>query len=320
MVAVGGLTRLTESGLSMTDWKPVTGWLPPIGEVQWQEEFQKYRTSPQYKLINHGMSLVEFQGIFWLEYIHRVLGRITGLFCLLPLCWFTLRSLAPKRYLAHFWLIALGVVFQGVIGWYMVRSGLKGDPYVSPIWLAFHLSTACFLLGYSVVVFLKLFYSSIRRSSWWLTRVFALLIAVVYVQIALGALVAGHNAGLVYNSFPTMNGQWIPDDLWHLSPWYENMLANIAMVQFQHRLLAYVVSFFILVLWGYLLYRKFLLTNAIKYAISLPLACVAVQFFLGVMTLLYHVPIILASLHQVGAIVLLMILFWSWYRVGIEKV
>ena len=308
MVTIGGVTRLTDSGLSMTDWKPVTGWLPPITEQAWQEEFSKYRTSPEYKKINYQMDLAGFKSIFWLEYIHRLAGRITGIIFLLPLLYFAYRKSLNRNLLGKLSaILALGGT-QGVIGWFMVSSGLKDHPHVSQYWLAFHLTTAFIIFALIYLLGLSLYNKNTltqntRQSSLHKFSIFITL--TIFIQTILGAFVAGLNAGLVYNSFPLMDGQFVPNGLLTLEPWYMNFFDNITTVQFQHRMFAYAVSIFIFILW--LKSRKEKLTPKLRKAINLLVLMVIIQFILGVGTIILVVPIWLASIHQVGALALLTI-------------
>lgn len=320
MVGIGGLTRLTNSGLSMTEWKPITGWLPPLNVEDWQAEFNNYQTSPEFKKINPNMDIEGFKKIFWLEYIHRVMGRVTGLVFLLPLIYFFVR----KQVTATLALKLLGIfsigALQGVIGWFMVKSGLKDNPQVSQYWLAFHLSTA-FLIFWLVfwtalssimkpVIQGDLKYKGLLKFS-------VIISCAVFIQIVLGAFVAGTHAGFMYNTFPDMDGHIIPPDMWYITPWYKNIFENLTTIQFNHRLIAYVVSLAIIVFW--FISRRFQLTNKTNYAIGLLVVSIGVQFTLGVQTLLKQVPVSLASLHQVMALIVFALSIWVTHSLANER-
>lgn len=319
MVVVGGLTRLTESGLSIVEWKPFTGTLPPLSAEAWQAEFTDYQTSPQYRQINKGMSLEEFKGIFWLEYWHRVGGRLIGFVFLLPMLWFFARHHLPAwvkwRLLGLF---ALGGL-QGFIGWFMVKSGLVDVPQVSPYRLALHLGVAFAIMGWCLWVAREVldFRSGGRttkeaaRSGAGLKTFAAVLCGLTFVQVLLGALVAGLDAGLVFNTFPLMDGRFVPKDLYMLEPAWRNHFENVTMVQFQHRIGAYVLALAVLLFvaraW------KAAINPRIKALLVLVLAVLLLQVGLGIATLLWVVPIVLASKHQAVAALLFALTVWAWY-------
>lgn len=306
MVVLGGVTRLTRSGLSIVEWKPITGVLPPLNPAQWEETFAKYRETPEYLKINRGMNLSEFKSIFWLEYYHRLLGRAIGVVFLIPFLYFLARrrlsrALVPK-------LLGMFVVggLQGVLGWYMVKSGLKNDPHVSPYWLAAHLAVAFILYAYILRVALGLLFPVPQyKTSAAITRLgrYSLGITIlIFIMVLSGAFVAGLKAGSVYNTFPTMNGHWIPAGLFALDPLWRNFFENLATVQFDHRILAYVLALVIPLFW--LRARGLPLPPRARLAIHLLLAMLALQITLGIATLLLIVPIPLAAGHQAGAVML----------------
>lgn len=303
MVVIGGLTRLTNSGLSMTRWEPVTGFIPPFNETAWQEEFDSYKQSPEYEHINYGMDLHEFKEIFWLEFIHRVFGRLTGFVFLIPLIYFIIKGAIDKKFA-----MKLGGVFvlgglQGLIGWLMVSSGLKDVPYVSHYWLAFHLFTAFFIFTLIFLLALSLDKNEASRNISRGFKLYSLFIPVIIlIQVVFGAFVAGLDAGLVYNTFPLMDGKIIPDEIFMMTPWYANFLENIPAIQWLHRMFAFFVTGNILIFWA--LSRKYDLNYSATCAIKLLVVFVAVQFGLGVLTLIYSVPVLLASAHQAMAMVL----------------
>lgn len=322
MIVLGGLTRLTESGLSIVHWKPFTGTLPPMSVEAWQAEFEEYRTSPQYQQVNFGMTLEEFKGIFWLEYLHRLAGRAIGFVFLLPFLWF-----AARRQLTRPLTFKLAGLFllggmQGVIGWYMVKSGLVDVPSVSPYRLALHLGTAFVLFGSLIWVALGLLRNEDEVATttplprWVLNAVIAL-VAVIFVQVLLGALVAGLDAGLAYNTFPLMDGHWVPNGLYVMEPAWRNHFENVTMVQFQHRIGAYVTTaaivIFVATVWRQA--HKFAIGSRLKRHLMLLSAALVVQMALGIMTLLGGVPIMLASKHQAVAALLFAIAIWMWHDI-----
>lgn len=306
MLVIGGATRLTHSGLSMVEWDPLMGWIPPMGEAQWSETFAKYQQTPEFQQLNTEMDLEGFKGIFLLEYVHRVWGRLIGLFFLLPFLYFLVRGrirrpLVPK-------LVTMFVLggLQGVMGWYMVKSGLVDNPYVSQYRLTAHLLFAFAIVGYMLWVALGMLYpredtrSSDQRGLRWLTAGIA---ALIVITVASGGLVAGLKAGFTYNTFPLMEGQFVPDGYGMLSPFYLNFFDNIAAVQFDHRWLA--MATLIMIGYLYLMGLRHSDTSArARLGLLLLLVAVVVQVVLGVSTLLLAVPTWLAVTHQGGAMVL----------------
>jgi len=279
MVVLGGVTRLTGSGLSMVEWEPLMGVLPPLDQAEWEETFRLYQQYPEYLLKNYGMDLEEFKGIFWFEYAHRLLGRLIGVIFFFPLLYFiaTRRvgwDLVPRL----FGMFVLGGL-QGLMGWYMVKSGLVQDPHVSQYRLTAHLGLAFVIYAYIFWVALGFFFSGVS-----------------------GGFVAGLQAGLVYNSFPTMNGQWIPEGLALLEPLWRNFFENATLVQFDHRVLATLLFVLIPVFAVAVLRRD--PPPRLRRAVYLLLFMLLIQVTLGVSTLLLHVPIPLAAAHQGGALLL----------------
>ncbi len=306
MVIVGGATRLTDSGLSITEWKPIHGAIPPLSAAEWDEEFAKYREIPEYQLINKGMSLDEFKGIFWWEWGHRQLGRLIGVAYFFPFIWFWARGrverpLKPKLLIGF----ALGAV-QGGLGWWMVASGLSERVDVSQYRLAIHLTMACVIFAYLLAIArdlapMKPAYSALpERSVVWGAGV---VLALVFLQIFMGGFVAGLDAGLSFNSWPLMDGRIIPQGLLVMSPKWLNFFENVAMVQFQHRLGAYALF----VACAMLTYRVYMVEGAreLRPLARLLMASVTVQALLGIATLLKHVPFDYALAHQGMAVVVL---------------
>lgn len=308
MVSVGGATRLTGSGLSITEWKPIMGALPPLSAADWQEAFEKYRQIPQYKQINRGMSLDAFKTIFWWEWGHRFLARLVGVAFLVPFLVFLglgyiRRSLVPRMV----GLFALGGL-QGFIGWYMVASGLSERVSVSQYRLALHLGLAFVILGTLVWTALTLNDEGKPRQPrrWWKGGV--LLLAVAFLQVELGALVAGMKAGLAYNTWPLMDGQLVPKGLFVMQPWVLNLFENAMTVQFNHRVMAYVLTGLV----AYQLWRVTMGTSTPAQRTSaLALGVLTlVQVALGIWTLLAQVPLSLGLVHQFGAAILFVTAVW----------
>ena len=303
LVVLGGVTRLTGSGLSITDWRPVTGVLPPFSEQAWMQEFDAYRASPEYQKVNRGMSLDDFKVIYGYEYAHRLLARLLGLVFALPLAWFWMRGKIPPRLR---WplvgLLGLGML-QGYMGWYMVASGLVDVPRVSQYRLAAHLGLA--LVIYAIMFWLALGLLRPRAGNAAPAVRLGLrpLLALVAITIVSGAFVAGLRAGMIYNTFPTMGGQWVPDGLAALQPVWRNWFENAVTVQFTHRVLALATATLVLVLW--LRALRLPLTFAQRVAFHGLAAMLVVQVTLGIKTLLAFVPVSLGAAHQGGAVLLL---------------
>lgn len=303
LVMLGGATRLTESGLSIVDWRPVTGVLPPLDAAAWQAEFDKYRASPQYTQVNRGMSLDEFKLIFGFEYAHRLLARLLGLVFALPLLVFWWRGwIAPPLRWRLLGVLALGAA-QGYMGWYMVKSGLVDMPRVSHYRLAAHLSLALLVYAAMLWLALQLRWPVPAGAARPRSRFAAALLALLGLTIVFGAFVAGLRAGLGYNTFPLMGGRWVPDGFLLLQPAWLNFLENPATVQFTHRWLALGTLAAIALLWWRMRRRE--LERTQRAALRALVAMALVQVGLGIATLLWHVPVVLATLHQGGAVLLL---------------
>ncbi len=304
MVVVGGVTRLTHSGLSIVEWQPIVGTLPPLNEAQWLETFGKYQLTPEYRKVNHAMSLDEFKGIFWWEYFHRLLGRTIGLVFLLPLLWFWRRGHLDRPLTLRLAGIFVLGGLQGAMGWYMVTSGLVDDPRVSQYRLTAHLAIALAIYAATLWTALGLLYPAaasaphprLRRFSWIIT-------ATIAYMVVTGGFVAGIRAGFAYNTFPLMNGHVVPPEIFMLDPWYLNFFNNMATVQFDHRLGAWLLA--LLVPWFWLKAQREALTPRARIAVNLLLGMLAVQIGLGISTLLLVVPVPLAAAHQGGAVLLL---------------
>ena len=306
MVIVGGITRLTDSGLSIVEWRPVTGTVPPLSENAWAAEFEKYKTSSEYELVNKGMTLSEFKRIYWWEWVHRLLGRVIGAAFLLPLLFFQFRGWIEPRIKWRLWMIfALGAL-QGGIGWWMVASGLVGRVDVAQERLSIHLTMACLILIAVVWTARRLAPATSvasavpRRLAWTAVAILSLLV----VQIALGGLVAGLKAGLVYYTWPLIDGALIParEHLFFLAPAWANLIDNHLAVQFTHRMVAYLLVALATLHAADCAYHNERRVSAIALASLLLL-----QATLGVVTLLWHVPMLLALAHQSVAVVALVV-------------
>lgn len=308
MMLIGATTRLTESGLSITEWQPVAGALPPLGEAAWQRAFDLYRQSSQYELQNAGMSLADFKTIFWWEYIHRLWGRLIGLVFLLPFLWFLVRGRIERSLVPHLVAMFLLGGLQAFVGWWMVKSGLVGRTEVSQYRLVAHLGMALLILGYMLWVALGLLRTQGRAvSSAAPLRGYArAVLAVVSVTALAGGLVAGLNAGMTYNTWPLMDGQAVPPGYLDLAPWWLNAFENVAAVQFHHRMLAYATVAAALLFWLHAWRR-----GAATLPVHLLAATAVLQMLLGIATLLAAVPLSLGVLHQAGAIALFCFAVWT---------
>jgi cytochrome c oxidase assembly protein subunit 15 len=301
MALVGGATRLTESGLSIVEWKPVTGILPPLNQEQWTEAFDAYKTIPQYRELNAGMTLGEFKTIFWWEWSHRLLGRVIGVAFLLPFLWFLWCGVLNADLRRRLWLIfGLGAL-QGAVGWWMVASGLSQRIEVSQYRLATHLGLAMLIFAAIVWTLLRLTDRPPPVASSRLKITSVILLALTLVQLYLGALLAGLRAGRVYNTWPDIDGAFIPAAarLFFEQPWWRNLFDNTLTVQFEHRMTAYAL-FVLAILHAIDAIRSRAGAAAVNGALWL-VAAVTLQAALGILTLLYQVPVALALAHQAVA-------------------
>jgi cytochrome c oxidase assembly protein subunit 15 len=320
MVLLGGITRLSGSGLSIMEWKPLMGAIPPLSTAEWERVFGLYREIAQYKNVNAGMTLPEFQGIFWWEWSHRLWGRLIGLVFFLPFLWFLVRG-----YLRRAWAPKLAAIFilgalQGAVGWYMVASGFEDRDSVSQYRLVLH-------LGMALVIYALILWSAfdllrprplignaaVARP----LRVHAIaLLALIAVELALGGLVAGLHGGLIYNDFPLMNGDWIAPDVFSMSPWWRNVTENPGGAQFLHRIGAGLVT--LTLVWLFARIWRSDLPEAVKARSGILLAALFLQVGLGISTLLLVVPLPLAVAHQGGAVVLLTATLYTLH--GLKRV
>ena len=304
MVILGGVTRLTGSGLSMVEWDPIFGMVPPLDETAWNETFELYQQSPEYKKINVGMDLDGFKNIYWFEFSHRVLGRTIGTVFLLPFLFFLIKGWVTRPLIPRLTgMFVLGGL-QGLLGWYMVKSGLVDNPHVSQYRLTAHLGLAIVIYAYMFNVALELLHGRKRSAvvSSGLQRAITLLSTLIFITILSGGFVAGLKAGFAYNTFPLMDGHWIPEVVFMQEPWWRNFFENIATVQFDHRVLATLVFISVVIFW--LVSLRQTLAAPVRIGLHLLLATAVLQVTLGISTLLLHVPVPLAAAHQAGALLL----------------
>jgi len=299
MVAVGGLTRLTDSGLSITAWELFTGILPPLNTNEWNFYFSEYKKIPEYQNINYGMSLDEFKVIFYWEYAHRLLARFVGLFTLIPLIFFSLKFKDTQYYSPKYYWIFFLICLQGFIGWYMVSSGLIQNNDVSHFRLSIHLSLALFILCL-IFWFILNVYKIKKFQFKFPNSLLLFILTLIILQIILGAFLSGLDGGLIYNSWPDMNGSFFPNDVNYLDLFTNQLFNNVSIIQFLHRLIAYLLLFFILILNYFFIKNKIDIKNVLFFDLAILL-----QVFLGILTLISGVEIKYASLHQLGSIFVL---------------
>lgn len=313
MVVVGGITRLTDSGLSISNYKLITGTIPPLNEAQWQEEFELYQQFPEYQKLHYHFTLEDFKGIYFWEWLHRVIGRVIGLVFIFPFLYFLVtKQLTRKTIKKSIVLLVLGG-FQGFLGWYMVKSGLVDRPDVSHFRLAAHLTTAFLTFAATLWVALDLIFPEKKQ----VDKKFRNLVIVGYLvlifQIIYGGFVAGLKAGLLHNHWPLMNeGKFMHHTVYILEPFYKNLIENPSGIQFIHRTFAYIVVVLILIIWfqG----KKLSLTRYQNIALDSLFVLVILQFAIGVFTIIYQVPLWLGVAHQIGAFFLLSAMTFTLHR------
>jgi cytochrome c oxidase assembly protein subunit 15 len=311
MVVIGGLTRLTGSGLSITQWDPIMGAIPPLNDAQWQDAFAKYQRIPQYIHENAGMSLAAFKGIFWWEWAHRLLGRLLGVLFFVPFVWFAWTgAITRTEWPRMIGLFLLGGL-QGLVGWWMVMSGLETRVSVAPYRLAIHLGVALILLVamvWTALEYIRLPQKSSRAAPWpRLPTVFA---AMIYVQMLLGALVAGLHAGLIYNTWPSMDGRAFPENAFFSAPWWINFFENPGLAQFDHRIGAYIIAVAAIFI-GNGARRT---AGWARFSGLCALNLTLLQLVLGIATLLLQAPEFLAAAHQLVAALLLCTAVWHVFE------
>jgi cytochrome c oxidase assembly protein subunit 15 len=318
MVVIGGITRLTQSGLSMVHWKPLH-FLPPLNETQWQEEFAAYQTSPEFQHFNTHFTLSDFKSIYFWEYLHRLIGRIMGLVFFIPFVYFYVtQKIESKRLLGQLLLIFIWGGLQGFLGWYMVKSGLVDNPHVSHYRLALHLFTAFTMISYMYWVVLTLKYPRGHAPREWITKLPIVFYFLILFQIVYGAFTAGLKAGYVYSTYPLMQHSFFPQDAVQALKTYGwiSVFENHATVQFTHRWLGFLLL--VLIIGIYFKLRNRMTAQTFQKAYQTVVFFLMVQFTLGVLTLLLHVPISLAVLHQLVAALLLLAVVRMWFFARVE--
>ncbi len=313
MVVVGGITRLTDSGLSMSDWSLIMGAIPPMNEAEWLAVFERYKEFPQYQQLNAGMSLAEFKTIFFWEYLHRLLGRLIGLVFLIPFVFFWIRGYFNSKTLRRAWILfGLGAL-QGAMGWIMVKSGLIDVPYVSHYRLAAHLILAMLLFSFCIWYALDLYENKSTKQS---TAVISLrrwsigLLVLFIIQVIWGAFTAGLDAGYIYNTFPLMNGEWLPQNAWKHQPVIANLVENPGTVQWTHRILGTLLGMMAIGLWWKSDHSD--VSHLMKQKARILLGIILTQYVLGILTVITNVELLIGVVHQAGALVVLF--FWIWYH------
>ena len=307
MIAVGGVTRLTQSGLSMVDWKPIMGVIPPITLGEWEQEFEAYKQYPEFQKINRDMELEQFKGIFYWEYGHRLLGRVIGLVYFIPFVIFLAFGRIEEKWKPRLWVAFVLGGLQGLMGWYMVKSGLVDVPHVSHFRLAAHLLLAVLILGFLFWLILDLWGVKRIKVSGNVQKASVLILLLLALQLLMGAFTAGLDAGPGFNTYPLMHGQWLADAAVMIEPFWRNFIENGVMIQFMHRWLGALLLIGVIGL----------ASAAIRSGLMLPamvlVGITAVQFGLGVATLMLRVPVVLGSLHQMVACLMVLVLVYLVY-------
>ena len=311
MVVVGGVTRLTHSGLSIVEWEPLVGTIPPLSQSDWEEVFEEYKATPQYLKVNKDMALDEFKGIFWWEYIHRLLGRAIGVVFFVPFLWFLARRRIDRPLAWKLGGIFVLGALQGAMGWYMVMSGLVDDPRVSQHRLVAHLGLAFLIFGamlWTALDLLTPLSGDLQPARRRLARYALGLTGLIFLMVLSGGFVAGIRAGFAYNTFPLMNNRFVPPEILMLEPWWTNLFNNMATVQFNHRMIAWMLIFLVPALWFAV--RHAAVCARTRFAANALLAMLSIQVALGIATLLLVVPVPLAAAHQGGAVLLFASSLW----------
>ena len=314
MVVVGGITRLTHSGLSISNYKLISGTIPPMNETEWNEAFELYKQYPEYQKLNNHFGLEDFKDIYFWEWLHRVIGRFIGLVFIIPFLYFLIRKQLSKPTIKKSIILLTLGGFQGFLGWYMVKSGLVDNPDVSHYRLAAHLTTAFITCAYTFWVALDLMFPKQKEINKSFRNLVRFGLGLLLLQIIYGAFVAGLDAGFIHNHWPMMNeGKFMHETVYiEQNPLYKNFIEGKSGVQFVHRILAYFVVAAIFIIWNKS--KKLSLTNYQQRGVNLLLIMVGVQFLLGVLTIILQVPVWLGVAHQVGAFVLLSIMTFTLHR------
>ncbi len=320
IIIIGGLTRLTDSGLSMTDWKPLLGVIPPLSQDSWLIVFEMYKQTPEFKIVNRGMTLEEFKFIFWWEWFHRVFARLIGVVFIIPLIYFLIKKQVSKSLLLRLPIVFMFGIFQAFVGWWMVKSGLSENPYVSPYRLTFHLLNA--LIIFSILLWIAMDYKHSLKTNF-LSKPFSqdflvfFSIVLVFITIGTGGFMAGTNSGQSFNTFPLMNGKIIPDDYFLEDLGMYNIFENTVAINFNHRWFSIFVFFYIIFVC--FKFIKFDNKKVPKILVILVLFFLTLQVALGIVTLLSNVYLPLASMHQTNSILLLSTLLISYHQFKYRK-
>ena len=320
IIIIGGLTRLTDSGLSMVDWQPIFGTIPPLNNNQWMDVFNDYKLTPEFLYVNKNMTLDEFKYIFWWEWFHRFFARLIGLVFIIPFIYFLIKKNLNSFFYKRFSIIFSLGLFQAVVGWWMVKSGLSDDPFVSPYRLTFHLTNAVII--YALLLWTSVEYYHLKSANFISIRSKNILILIsiilVFVTILSGGFMAGSHAGQSFNTYPLMNGKIIPDDIYLEELGFLNMFENTVTINFNHRWIATITFIYTFSFFSYLIFKKVInLSNQIIISVLLILT---LQFLLGIMALLSNVSIYYGSLHQTNSIALLSILLVAYFKSKITGV
>ena len=320
IIIIGGLTRLTDSGLSMTDWRPLLGVIPPLGQDKWLIVFEMYKQTPEFKIVNRSMTLEEFKFIFWWEWFHRIFARLIGVVFIIPLIYFLIRKQVSKSLLLRLPIVFIFGIFQAFVGWWMVKSGLSENPYVSPYRLTFHLLNA--LIIFSIFLWIAMDYKYSLKTNF-LSKPFSqdflvfFSIVLVFITIGTGGFMAGTNSGQSFNTFPLMNGKIIPDDYFLEGLGIFNIFENTVAINFNHRWFSIFVFFYIIFVC--FKFIKFDSKKVPKILVILVLFFLTLQVALGIITLLSNVYLPLASMHQTNSILLLSTLLISYHQFKYRK-
>ena len=320
IIIIGGLTRLTDSGLSMTDWRPLLGVIPPLGQDKWLIVFEMYKQTPEFKIVNRSMTLEEFKFIFWWEWFHRVFARLIGVVFIIPLIYFLIKKKVSKSLLLRLPIVFMFGIFQAFVGWWMVKSGLSENPYVSPYRLTFHLLNA--LIIFSILLWIAMDYKHSLKTNF-LSKPFSqdflvfFSIVLVFITIGTGGFMAGTNSGQSFNTFPLMNGKIIPDDYFLEDLGIYNIFENTVAINFNHRWFSIFVFFYIIFVC--FKFIKFDSKKVPKILVILVLFFLTLQVALGIVTLLSNVYLPLASMHQTNSILLLSTLLISYHQFKYRK-
>ena len=320
IIIIGGLTRLTDSGLSMVDWQPILGTIPPLNNIQWLEVFNDYKLTPEFLYVNKNMTLEEFKYIFWWEWFHRFFARLIGLVFIIPFLYFLVKKNLNSFFYKRFFIIFSLGLFQALVGWWMVKSGLSEDPYVSPYRLTFHLTNAVII--YALLLWTSIEYYHLKSSNFISinSKSFFIFISIilVFVTILSGGFMVGSHAGQSFNTYPLMNGKIIPDDIYLEDLGLLNIFENTVTINFNHRWIATITFIYTFSFFAYLIFKK--VNNLSNQIIISVLLVLSLQFLLGIMALLSNVSIYYGSLHQTNSIALLSILLFSYFKSKITGV